>query len=137
MERIGSLAGKVIPKGEDLPTPSLTKTIEQQARNKEDFDRPRRIPFRPRSDLTSIDGILANVLARTGLERKVQQYKFIRHWEMIVGKHLASISQPEAIYNRILVIQVSSSVWAQEMAFLKSEILIKLKPYFICYSSLN
>lgn len=98
-------------------------------KNSSPYSEQKRVPFRAQSNLTAVDAILSKVLARHGLERKVQQYRFVRHWESIVGKNIAGISKPEAIHGRTLVVRVVSSVWAQELSFLKNDILQRLKPF--------
>ena len=85
----------------------------------------------PRSELTLIKGVLSKVLAKKGLDKKVERYGFILYWTEIVGEQLAHVSQPECISRRALVVRVSHSTWAQELAFMKPVLLAKLANYLM------
>ena len=76
-----------------------------------------------------INQVLASVLNTTGLAEDIERYKFIQHWPEIVGEAIASRTKPECIRSKALVVRVSSSAWAQELSFLKEDILAKLKTY--------
>lgn len=90
---------------------------------------PRRRRFGVNSDLTSIKGILSKVLAHRGLDRRVERYEFILHWDQIVGQRLAEVSRPECIVNRTLIVNVLHSVWAQELTMIKPVLLESLAGY--------
>ena len=81
------------------------------------------------TDLTRIKAILSKALARHGLDKKVERYEFILHWPEIVGETIASISKPECIMNRALIVRVVHSAWAQELAFMKPVLIQKISPY--------
>ncbi len=89
---------------------------------------PRR-RYGAKSDLTAIKGILARALAHKGLEQKVERYEFILHWSEIVGETLAAISKPDYIARNVLLVTVAHSAWAQELTFLKPDLLRKLRLY--------
>ncbi len=89
---------------------------------------PRR-RYGAKSDLTAIKGILARALAQKGLEQKVERYEFILHWPEIVGETLATISKPDYISRKVLLVTVVHSAWAQELTFLKPALLRKLSLY--------
>jgi predicted nucleic acid-binding Zn ribbon protein len=82
-----------------------------------------------RTDLTRIKGILAKALAGKGLDKKIERYEFILHWESIVGEKLAEVSKPEYISRRALIVRVLHPVWAQELTFMKPTLLRKLAPF--------
>jgi predicted nucleic acid-binding Zn ribbon protein len=77
----------------------------------------------------SVQGILAKALARNGLDEKVQRYAFAQHWKEIVGEVIAARSRPECLRRKSLVIRVQSSVWAQELSFLKEVIIRRMQPF--------
>jgi predicted nucleic acid-binding Zn ribbon protein len=81
------------------------------------------------TDLTKIKGILSKALAHKGLDKGIERYEFILHWEEIVGESLARISKPECILNRALIVRVVHSTWAQELAFMKPVLIQKVLPY--------
>lgn len=47
-------------------------------------------------------------------------------WDRVVGEALARNAQPAAFKQRILLVHVSSSVWMQELHFLKKELITRL-----------
>jgi predicted nucleic acid-binding Zn ribbon protein len=51
------------------------------------------------------------------------------HWGEIVGESLARISKPECILNKTLMVTVTHSTWAQELAFMKPVLMQKVRPY--------
>lgn len=76
----------------------------------------------------AIDGILKGALARFGLDKAVDRYRFVTEWAAVVGKDAAAATKPEYIKNHILYIRVRSSQWAQILSFRQSEILDRLEP---------
>jgi|GEM_PF-1534890 len=90
---------------------------------------PRRRRAGVPSDLTKIKAILSRALAHKGLDKKIERYEFILHWEEIVGESLARISKPECILNKTLLVRVTHSTWAQELAFMKPVLIQKVRPY--------
>lgn len=83
---------------------------------------------RQRSPKT-IQFVLERVLKRRGLDKKVAQYRFVEHWEEIVGEEIAKRAKPDRIQGSCLIVRVQSSVWAQELGFLKQVFLSRLKRY--------
>jgi hypothetical protein len=47
-------------------------------------------------------------------------------WEAVVGPHIAKKATPEGIRNGILQVSVVSSVWMQELTFMKQQILERI-----------
>ena len=54
-------------------------------------------------------------------------------WEGVVGSHIAKKAHPEGVKNGILQVSVESSVWMQELTFMKQQILERLNQ--VCESS--
>lgn len=48
-------------------------------------------------------------------------------WKEAVGPRIAERAQPETLRNSVLVVSVSSSVWMQELSFLKQKIIDRLQ----------
>jgi predicted nucleic acid-binding Zn ribbon protein len=91
-------------------------------------------PYRRRrsgvpTDLTLIKGILAKALAGKGIDKKIERYEFVLHWDKIVGEKLAEVSKPDYISRKTLIVRVLHPVWAQEFTFMKGSLLRKLAPY--------
>lgn len=131
MERLGNLIGG-IPKKDDSTQKQGTERTSHGAPYKrypsEHGPLRRRRPG-VRTDFTRIKGILAKALAHKGIDKKIERYEFILHWDQIVGERLAEVSKPEYISRRVLLVRVVHPVWAQEFTFMKSSLLIKLAPY--------
>lgn len=82
------------------------------------------------SDRTSSVGqILSRVLRRSGLDQKLAKYQFIEFWPQIVGKVISERAKPEAIRNKVLIVRVENSNWAQELSFQKEVIKNRLNNF--------
>ena len=84
---------------------------------------------RAKGSLTKADELLSTALSRFGLKESLDKYKFIQHWEEIVGSDVAKISKPEFLSKTEIVIKVTSSVWASELSFQKDFIIFKLNKF--------
>ena len=77
----------------------------------------------------SIQNILSRALGKHGLDREIARYKFVLHWDEIVGEEIARRAKPDSIRGTTLMVKVSDSVWAQELSFQKEVILKRLKRF--------
>jgi predicted nucleic acid-binding Zn ribbon protein len=78
------------------------------------------------SDCEPIANIIGNVLQNChGGERQNARIVW-DFWDRVVGETLARNAQPAAFKQRILMVHVSSSVWMQELHFMKKELIVKL-----------
>ena len=55
-----------------------------------------------------------------------EQLRIRDMWEAVVGPHIAKKASPEGVKNGILFVSVESSVWMQELTFMKQQILERL-----------
>jgi predicted nucleic acid-binding Zn ribbon protein len=118
------------PAGEFLASNPAPRAGERTSASQSDFKAPfRRRRAGVRSDLTLIKGILSKALAGKGIDKKIERYEFVLHWDKIVGTKLAEVSKPEYISRKTLIVRVLHPVWAQECAFMKTSLLRKLAPY--------
>jgi hypothetical protein len=51
------------------------------------------------------------------------EHKLQRHWPVIVGEHVAAHTRPESIRFKKLYVITDSSVWVQQLTFLKPSLL--------------
>lgn len=72
---------------------------------------------------------LSETLGRMGFKTKIRQYKLWRDWEEIVGPAIALNTRPLRWQGSVLLVGVKHSSWMQELAFLKSEIIEKIKAH--------
>lgn len=135
MERIGNLIGGIpVPNKSESETTQQPLATNQKTTSSRSAYRGEYKPIRYRragvqTDFAKIKGILAKALAFKGIDKKLERYEFILHWEKIVGERLAEVSKPEYISRRVLIVRVLHPVWAQELTFMKAGLLHKLAPF--------
>ncbi len=80
-----------------------------------------------KEDATKLQAILDGVFKQ--LNRTPQQCEQLRVWDIwgeVVGPQIAGKTRPEALRNGVLVVSVTSSVWMQELSFMKQKILDRI-----------
>ncbi|MDI6762498.1 MAG: DUF721 domain-containing protein [Thermodesulfobacteriota bacterium] len=77
----------------------------------------------------SIHTILEQTLKGLELDVPLKTYSIWGAWKEIVGEAIALQTQPHAIRNRILFIDVSHSTWMQQLQFLKPTLLGKINGF--------
>lgn len=75
------------------------------------------------------EAVLKAALHRFGLDQEIERYRFVLHWQEIVGEEIAKLSRPESLRNGHLRVSVPSSVWAQELSFYKPVIINRLRKF--------
>ena len=70
--------------------------------------------------------VLGNSLKRLDLSYRLSEYGVWPVWDEVVGKTIAVNAQPEKIRNGTLFVKVTSSVWMQQLQFMKEMIAEKL-----------
>jgi hypothetical protein len=73
--------------------------------------------------------ILEKTLKNLEIDVPLKRYSIWGAWKEIVGDSIARQTQPRAIRNRILFIDVSHSTWIQQLQFLKPELLEKINDF--------
>ena len=76
-----------------------------------------------------LHGVLESALRRLGLDRDIARYKFVLHWDEIMGADIAKRTRPESLRGGLLRIRVCDSVWAQQLSFYKASIIKRLKKF--------
>jgi predicted nucleic acid-binding Zn ribbon protein len=74
-----------------------------------------------------ISGILADLLDQHRRQSGRELIRICEVWESIVGAAIAQNAQPVACQKRLLLVNVTSSVWIQQLQFLKGDILTRLR----------
>jgi len=77
-----------------------------------------------------IGSILESTLKGLEVDAQLKAYSIWGAWREIVGESLADQTQPRAIRNRILFMDVSHSTWIQQLQFLKPKLLEKINAFF-------
>ena len=134
MEKIGKLLAGLVPETEPVSKDEQKPKVPARAyaadrAQDEKAARARKRLYRPSSAPTPVTGILSKILAKHGLDQEIERYKFVQHWSEIVGEKVAAITKPECIRSNTLIVRVPNSTWAQELSFLKEDVLEKLRPF--------
>ncbi len=69
---------------------------------------------------------IGDALAFHGVADEVRSQRVITEWSDLVGTKLAQRTRPEAIVDRVLLIEVASSAWMHELTLLKPQLLAGL-----------
>ena len=70
--------------------------------------------------------VLGSSLKRLDLSYRLNEYGVWPVWDEVVSKTIAANAQPEKIRNGTLFVKVTSSVWMQQLQFMKEMIAEKL-----------
>lgn len=79
-----------------------------------------------KSAIEPIGQTVRSLLRQWLTEEELRVYAACGQWERVVGTKLAERSEPLEFRNGVLLVRASSPVWAQELQFLKHEILRRL-----------
>jgi len=85
----------------------------------------RRGPARALEPRSAKQAITA-ALAFHGISDEVRSQRVLTEWTELVGPKIAARTRPEEVRDRVLVIEVASSAWLQELNLLRAQILAGL-----------
>jgi len=74
----------------------------------------------------AISDVLSRVLRAKGLDEGVRRAAVLLDWDRCVGERIAEVSQATGVEGGTVYVEVRSSVWLQELTFMRKEILEKL-----------
>ena len=81
---------------------------------------------RRRSEPVQVSEVVASVLDDLGLRGDPVLQAVLVGWEQWVGEPAAAHCRPEALHAGILEVAVESSVWSQQLALRRGELLARL-----------
>jgi len=81
---------------------------------------------RSRSKLEPVGPVLGDLLEGLGLEHRLREFRAVEIWDATVGELVAQRTRPVGIRDGVLFVEVSSSVWMQELVLLRDEIVERL-----------
>jgi hypothetical protein len=67
--------------------------------------------------------ILRERFSQLGWERKMREQEILSRWDEAVGPQIAGRTRPVAVRNRRLTVAVDNPAWAQQLSFLKKDLL--------------
>ena len=76
--------------------------------------------------MQSIGDVLFSILKKRGMTSKIEENALRKLWPKAVGTQIASQTQPDSLRNGTLFVKTVSSVWVQQLHFMKEEIREKL-----------
>lgn len=76
--------------------------------------------------LQSIGEILYSAFKRRGMAAKLEENAVLKLWPKAVGRQISIQTQPDSLRNGTLFVKTTSSVWVQQLHFMKEEIRQKL-----------
>lgn len=74
----------------------------------------------------SIKDVLQKFFKSVGIEERFEENLTFAYWDSVVGKEIASHTNPEKIVMGTVMVKVDNDVWRNELAFFKHEIIKKL-----------
>lgn len=79
-----------------------------------------------KSNTLKLGEVIRECLRDLQIERKLKEVGLIRQWESLMGKTVALRTEKIYIRNRVLYIQVTSSVLKNELLMMRQEIIVRL-----------
>lgn len=76
--------------------------------------------------LQPIGEILFSAFKRRGMATKLEENAVLKFWPKTVGKQIAIQTQPDSLRGGTLFVKTTSSVWVQQLHFMKEDIRQKL-----------
>ncbi|MCK4389706.1 MAG: DUF721 domain-containing protein [Desulfobacterales bacterium] len=73
-----------------------------------------------------IGTILQQAIEASKIDVDLKACRLWQQWKDVVGPAVAQNTRPEAIKGKLLLVNVSSAPWMQQLQFLKSELIGKL-----------
>jgi predicted nucleic acid-binding Zn ribbon protein len=70
--------------------------------------------------------VLEQAVKASRIDVDLDAYRLWQQWEDVVGAAIAQNTRPEAIKGKLLLVNVSSAPWMQQLQFLKPELIQKL-----------
>jgi len=76
--------------------------------------------------LQPIGDILFSALKKRGMAAKLEENAFFKLWPQAVGAQIAAQTQPDGWHAGTLFVKTTSSVWVQQLHFMKEDIRRKM-----------
>jgi len=79
-----------------------------------------------RSNTQSLSEVLRDYVKGTSIEKKLKEVDIVQSWEELLGKTIAHYTKNISLKNRILFLEINSSVVKNELFMMREEIRRKL-----------
>ena len=77
-----------------------------------------------------LGNVLENALKATNMQIELSLQRLWRQWDDLVGPAIAKNARPAAIKGKLLLVNVSSAPWMQQLQYLKNDLMEKLNAAF-------
>jgi predicted nucleic acid-binding Zn ribbon protein len=82
------------------------------------------------AQLQSIGEVLFSILKKRGMTSNIEDTALRKLWPKAVGPQIVSKTKPDSLRNGTLFVKTVSSVWVQQLHFVKEEIRSKLNELY-------
>jgi predicted nucleic acid-binding Zn ribbon protein len=79
-----------------------------------------------RKNETTLGDAIKAYLKAMGLDRKLKEHQLMNSWEDTLGKAVAAGTEKMYINNRVLFVQLNSSIIRQELQMMKTALIARL-----------
>ena len=79
-----------------------------------------------RSNAQSLSEVIREFVKGTSIERKLKETDVVQSWEELLGKTIAGYTRNVSLKNKVLVVEITSSVVKNELFMMREEIRSKL-----------
>lgn len=77
-------------------------------------------------NMEKVKSVLERLIENLGLSVAFQEQRAIDVWDEVVGNEIRMNTSPQKVKNGILYVSVNSPIWAQELQFVKRQIIEKI-----------
>lgn len=81
---------------------------------------------RSKSSPTPVHTLMAEIVRKKKWQSRFELHQVFERWQALVGKEISRHAQPNRYRGKVLWLDVSDSVWLQQLQFLKNDLLVKL-----------
>jgi len=74
----------------------------------------------------SLGEVLQELLHQYGLVQRVKEFEAMNLWPEVVGEQVAKVSAARDVRDGCLYVEVTNSVWRNELYYMKPELIAKI-----------
>ena len=79
-----------------------------------------------RNNTQSLSEVIREFVKGSSIERKLKETDVVQSWEELLGKTVASYTKNVSINNKVLFVEITSSIVKNELFMMREEIRMKL-----------
>jgi predicted nucleic acid-binding Zn ribbon protein len=74
----------------------------------------------------TVGNVIAELLNRYGLTQRLKEFEAVAIWPEVAGEHVAKATQAKDVRDGRLFVEVTNSIWRNELYYLKADLIEKL-----------